>query len=114
MDAAILREHQAGGTVGCARPRVCSLTVAYSPDPGGRPWNIATRSRINSRRPRTLQGACGTEPNGPTCRPVTAVMPVRIRSIPLTLQAGQCPVEVHTLCPPGATPGPATVSPKNY
>jgi hypothetical protein len=24
------------------------------------------------------------------------------------LQAGQCPAKVHTLCPPGATPGPAT------
>src|SRR5437870_1948815 len=27
---------------------------------------------------------------------------------PPRLQAGQCPAEVHTLSPPGATPGPAT------
>lgn len=36
-------------------------------------------------------------------------MPVRVRSIPLALQAGQCPAEAHNFRSPGATPGPATV-----
>src|SRR5207247_832921 len=47
--------------------------------------------------------------NGLTCRPVTAVMPVRLRSIPLVLQAGQCLAEAHNLTHARCDSGPATV-----
>ena len=58
----ILHEQHLDGTVGCARLRDCSLTVAYSLDASGSPWNIRPVSCIISR---PLADVHGRAWNGP-------------------------------------------------
>jgi hypothetical protein len=64
MVAAILHKQLFDGIGDPARRTTVAYFVACSVDTPGFPWNLRTISCIISRRPRTRQGARGTDGNG--------------------------------------------------